>query len=96
MTGKELELEFLEYVLKLLVNNPDQVQVTRSVDDLGVLMSVKVAKDDMGRVIGKSGQTAKALRVLLRAIGSKKNERINMKIVDEQGGEHMVGGEEML
>ena len=73
---------FLEYMLKLLVEFPDEVRVERTVDDLGVLLTVSCAKDDMGKIIGKSGQTAKAIRILLRIIGSKTNERVNMKILD--------------
>jgi len=81
--------DFVEYVVKQIVDNPDEVEVTRSVDEMGVLITLKVSKDDMGKVIGKSGQTAKSLRVLLRVIGSKNNARVNLKIV-EPGGEGEV------
>jgi len=74
--------DFIQYVVQQLVTYPDQVEVSEKVDDLGTLIELKVAKDDMGKIIGKSGQTAKSLRVLLRVIGSKTNARINMKILE--------------
>lgn len=77
--------DFIEYVVKQLVSQPDKVKVTRSVDEMGVLITLEVAPEDMGKIIGKSGQTAKSLRVLLRVIGSKNNARVNMKIVEPGG-----------
>lgn len=74
--------DFVEYVVKQIVDNPNEVVVERVIDDLGVLITLKVSKDDMGKIIGKSGQTAKALRILLRIIGSKNNARVNLKIVE--------------
>lgn len=82
---------FLEYIVKAIVADPSQVEITRTVDDLGVLITLKVGKDDMGRIIGKEGQTAKALRTLLRVIGSRNNLRVNMKILEPEGGEVRVG-----
>lgn len=70
-----------------MVNNPDDIEVTRTVDEMGVLIMLKVSKDDMGRIIGKNGQTAKAIRILLRVIGSKNNARVNLKIVEPDGKE---------
>lgn len=70
-----------------MVNNPDDIEVTRTVDEMGVLITLKVSKDDMGRIIGKNGQTAKAIRILLRVIGSKNNARVNLKIVEPDGKE---------
>ncbi len=84
--------DFLEYVVKSIVTKPEKVTVTRTVDDMGVLLTLQVAKDDMGKVIGKGGQTAKSIRILLRVIGSKTNARVNMKIVEPEGGE-VRGGE---
>lgn len=78
--------DFVEYVVRQIVEKPEEVEITREVDEMGVLLTLKVAKDDMGKIIGKSGQTAKALRILLRIIGSKNNARVNLKIV-EPGGE---------
>ncbi len=84
--------DFVEYVVKSIVGEPDKVVVIRTVDDMGVLLTLQVAKEDMGKVIGKSGQTAKAIRILLRVIGAKTNTRINMKIIEPEGGE-VAGGE---
>lgn len=83
--------DFVEYVVKSIVGQPDKVTVTRSVDSMGVLLTLQVAKEDMGKVIGKSGQTAKSVRILLRVIGAKTNTRINMKIVEPEGGEVKIG-----
>lgn len=79
--------DFVEYVVKSIVGSPDQVIVTRTVDDMGVLITLKVSKEDMGKVIGKGGQTAKSIRILLRVLGSKTNTRVNMKIIEPDGGE---------
>lgn len=76
--------DFIEYVVKAIVDNPDDVVATQSVDDLGVLITLKVNKDDMGKIIGKSGQTAKALRVLLRMMGAKNDARYNLKIIEPE------------
>lgn len=78
--------DFIEFVVKNIVDYPEQVKIERTVDDLGVLITLEVAKEDMGKIIGKSGQTAKAMRILLRLIGSKNEERVNLKIL-EPGGE---------
>ena len=82
---KMQDLEFVEYVVKQIVDHPDEVSVDRSVDEMGVLITLKVAKEDMGKVIGKSGQTAKSIRILLRVIGSKNNARVNLKIIEPDG-----------
>lgn len=76
---------FLEYVVKALVDNPNDVVIDRKVDEMGVLISLKVNKDDMGKVIGRSGNTAKAIRTLLRVIGMKNNARVNLKIEEPEG-----------
>ncbi len=70
-----------------MVGNPDEVEVNRTVDEMGVLITLKVSKEDMGRIIGKNGQTAKAIRVLLRIIGAKNNARVNLKIIEPDGRE---------
>lgn len=82
--------DFVEFIVKAVVTNPDAVEVTRTVDELGVLITLKVAKEDMGRIIGKNGQTAKSIRVLLRVIGSKNNARVNLKIIEPDGQEVRV------
>jgi len=74
--------DFLMLVLKKIVEHPEDVQVDRAVDEMGVLLTVRVNKADMGKVVGREGQNAKALRCLLRIIGSKNNSRVNMKIED--------------
>ncbi len=78
---------FIEYVVKQLVENPDKVQIERTVDEMGVLIQLTVDPADMGRVIGKEGRTAKALRTLLRVMGAKNNARVNLKIMEPGGGE---------
>ena len=87
-----VDKDFVEFVIKSIVSQPDKVVVNRTVDDMGVLLTLQVAKEDMGKVIGRSGQTAKSIRILLRVIGSKENTRVNMKIIEPEGGE-VRGGE---
>jgi|GEM_PF-429603 len=74
--------DFVEFVVSQLVDDPSQVAINRKVDELGVFITVSVAKDDMGKLIGKNGQTVDALRVLLRVIGAKENNRVNLKVVE--------------
>lgn len=83
-----IDQQFVEYIVKTLVNNPDKVAVERKIDEKGVLLSLTVDPEDVGRVIGKRGVTAQAIRVLLRALGTKQDARYNLKIVntDEEGG----------
>lgn len=78
--------QFLEYVIKSLVDKPEKVVVKRSVDDLGVLLTLTVDPEDMGKIIGRQGNTAKAVRVLLRVVGMKNNARVNLKINEPEGG----------
>lgn len=77
-----IDEQFVEYIVKQLVNNPDAVKIDRTVDEKGVLLSLTVSPEDIGRVIGKRGATAQSLRNLLRALGSKNDARYNLKIVD--------------
>jgi predicted RNA-binding protein YlqC (UPF0109 family) len=79
--------EFVEYVVKALVDNPDKVKVERRVDEMGVLITLDVAGEDMGKIIGRDGATAKALRTLLRVVGMKNNARVNLKINEPEGRE---------
>lgn len=83
----DLDQQFVEYVVKSLVENPDAVKVDRSVDDMGVLLELTVDPADMGKVIGKAGATAKSIRTLLRVLGAKSDERVNLKIVEPEGSE---------
>ena len=78
--------EFLEYVVKSLADTPDAVQVERKVDEMGVLLTLKVDPTNMGQIIGRNGNTAKAIRSLLRVVGMKNNARVNMKIEEPEGG----------
>lgn len=77
---------FLEYVVKALVDNPNDVKIDRTVDEMGVLISLTVNPSDMGKIIGRMGNTAKAIRTLLRIIGMKNNARVNLKINEPEGG----------
>ena len=77
--------EFIEYVVKSLVDHPEAVVVERKIDEMGVLITLSVHADDMGMVIGREGMTAKALRTLLRVIGAKHNARVNLKINEPEG-----------
>lgn len=84
-----IDQQFVEYIVKTLVNNPDKVSVERKIDEKGVLLSLTVDPEDVGRVIGRRGATAQSIRVLLRALGTKQDARYNLKIVntDEEDGE---------
>ncbi len=82
----ENDVKFLEFVVKSLVEKPEDVKITRTVDEMGVLMSLDVNKDDMGKIIGREGNTAKAIRTLLRVVGMKNNARVNLKINEPAGG----------
>ncbi len=79
------DIEFLEYVVKELVDVPEAVRVDRKVDEMGVLITLDVDPTDMGKIIGKSGNTAKAIRTLLRVVGMKNNSRVNLKINEPEG-----------
>jgi predicted RNA-binding protein YlqC (UPF0109 family) len=79
---------FLEYVIKALVDSPEDVSINRTVDEMGVLLTLSVNPSDMGKVIGRQGNTAKAIRTLLRVIGMKTNSRVNLKINEPAGSEN--------
>lgn len=83
--------EFLEFVVKSLVDNPDAVKITRDVDEMGVLLTLDLDPQDMGKVIGRMGNTAKAIRTLLRVVGMKNNARVNLKINEPEGGKMDTG-----
>ncbi len=78
--------EFLDYVVKALVDNPSDVNTGRQVDEMGVLLTLKINPADMGKVIGRNGNTAKAIRTLLRVVGMKNHARVNLKIEEPEGG----------
>lgn len=77
-----IDQQFVEYIVKTLVNNPDKVAVDRQIDEKGVLLSLTVDPEDVGRVIGRRGATAQSIRTLLRALGTKNDARYNLKIVN--------------
>lgn len=85
------DAKFLEFVVKSIVSNPDAVKVTRNVDEMGVLLTLDVAAEDMGTVIGRNGATAKAIRTLLRVVGLKNHARVNLKINEPVGGRRDTG-----
>ncbi|MDI6592049.1 MAG: KH domain-containing protein [Patescibacteria group bacterium] len=88
---KAPDQEFLEYVVKALVDHPEDVKITRKVDEMGVLLSLKVNPEDMGQIIGKAGSTAKAIRNLVRIVGLKAHARVNLKIEEPEGGKPAQG-----
>lgn len=82
----EQDHAFLDFVIKALVDHPEDVVITRTVDEMGVLLTLTVNPDDMGKIIGRDGNIAKALRTLLRVVGMKHNARVNLKINEPVGG----------
>lgn len=90
----EKDQKFVEDVVKAIVDNPDKVKTDRRVDEMGVLIELEVDPEDMGKIIGKDGRTAKAVRTLLRVMGAKNNARINLKIVEPEGSERPQRREE--
>lgn len=95
MAAKNLDQEFLEYVVKSLVDNPSDVKVDRKVDEMGVLLNLKLNPADMGKIIGREGNTAKAIRTLLRVVGLKNRSRVNLKIEEPEGGRVRTGAPEV-
>src|SRR3989344_901663 len=83
--AQEQDQEFVEYLVKALVDHPEDVKTERSVDEMGVLITLHLNQQDMGQVIGRQGQTAKAIRTLLRVVGAKRKARVNLKINEPEG-----------
>ena len=92
-----IDQQFVEYIVKTLVNNPDKVSIDRTIDEKGVLLSLEVDPEDVGRIIGRRGATAQSIRTLLRALGTKNDARYNLKIVnnDDYEGKHADSDEEV-
>ena len=88
------DIEFLEFIVKTLVDHPNDVKVDRKVDEMGVLLTVKVNPEDMGQLIGRQGSTARAIRNLVRIIGLKNHARVNLKIEEPEGGRRKPQEEE--
>ena len=84
----EHDAQFLDYSIKALVDNPNDVKIVRTVDEMGVLLTLTVNPADMGKIIGRMGNTAKAIRTLLRVVGMKNNARVNLKIHEPEGSTH--------
>lgn len=82
----ERDQAFLEFVITSLVNYPDDVKIERQIDEMGVLLKLQVNRADMGQIVGRQGATAKAIRSLLRIVGLKNNARVNLKILEPEGG----------
>ncbi len=93
-TQKEHDVEFLEYVVKSIVDHPDEVKLERTIDEMGVLITLAVHPEDMGQIIGRSGATAKSIRTLLRVIGARNNARVNLKILEPEGSTRGQRGED--
>ena len=81
----EQDQAFVEYIVKALVDHPEDVKTERVVDEMGVLITLHLNPEDMGQVIGRMGQTAKAVRTLLRVVGAKRKARVNLKIYEPEG-----------
>ncbi len=93
MSTTTIDQQFVEYIVKSLVGNPDAVTIERRIDEKGVLLELTVDPEDLGRVIGKRGATAQSLRTLLRALGTKNDARYNLKIIDVTGGQYVPANE---
>lgn len=85
----EPDVQYLLQIVHPLVENPDDVEVDRTVDEMGVLLTLSLNQEDMGKVIGREGATAKAIRTLLRVVGMKNGSRVNLKINEPEGSVHI-------
>ncbi|MDO8436398.1 MAG: KH domain-containing protein [bacterium] len=90
MTKESSDKDFLEYIVKALVDHPEDVTIDRKVDEMGVLLSLKVNSEDMGQIIGKEGSTARSIRSLVRIVGLKNHARVNLKIEEPEGSTRPV------
>jgi len=90
MSELEKDQVFVEYVVKALVEKPDKVVIKRSIDDRGVLLELTVDPEDMGKIIGKAGATAKSIRTLLRVLGARDELRYNLKISEPEGSDFVA------
>jgi len=92
--AKEPDKDFLEYIVKALVDHPSDVKIDRKVDEMGVLLSLRVHSEDMGQIVGKGGSTARAIRSLVRIVGLKNHARVNLKIEEPAGSRGVSGKRE--
>ncbi|HOC96383.1 MAG TPA: KH domain-containing protein [bacterium] len=79
------DIDFVEYIVKSIVQYPEDVKIDRTVDEMGVLLTLHINPADMGQIIGRKGQTARSIRTLLKIVGAKNNARVNLKIVEPEG-----------
>ncbi len=86
MAKASSDQDFLEFIIKALVDHPEDVKIDRKVDEMGVLLSLRVNPEDMGQIIGKEGSTARSIRSLVRIVGLKNHARVNLKIEEPEGG----------
>ena len=86
MAKADSDKEFLEFIIKALVDHPEDVKLDRKVDEMGVLLTLKVNPEDMGQIIGRAGSTARSIRSLVRIVGLKNHARVNLKIEEPEGG----------
>lgn len=91
----ERDATLLGTIIKEIVDHPDEVKIDRTVDEMGVLLLVHINKEDMGKVIGRMGNTAKSLRAIMRAVGMKNNARVNMKIAEPPGSNYVQRGSDI-
>lgn len=89
MADKYTDQEFVENLVKALVSHPESVKTERTVDEMGVLITLHVHPEDMGYIIGRQGQTARAIRTLLKIVGARNNARVNLKIHEPEGSTHV-------
>jgi len=92
--AKHADQEFVEFIVKSIVDHPDEVTTERTVDEMGVLITLKANAQDMGQIIGRRGQTARAIRTLLKVVGAKNNARVNLKIFEPEGSNRGARGSE--
>ena len=92
MAKETADQEFLEYLIKALVDHPEDVKIDRKVDEMGVLLSLKVNSEDMGQIIGRAGATARSIRSLVRIVGLKNHARVNLKIEEPEGSTRVARG----
>lgn len=93
MAAMEQDQKFVEDLVRQIVNHPDDVKTDRIVDERGVLITLHINPEDMGYVIGRQGQTARAIRILLKIVGAKNNARVNLKIYEPEGSRRFRGAE---
>jgi uncharacterized protein len=93
--AEEKDQDFVEYLVKALVDHPDDVKSERTVDEMGVLITLHLNPEDMGQVIGRQGQTAKSIRTLLRVVGAKRKSRVNLKIHEPEGSTRRAPSRDM-